>query len=93
MRKFIATHESLAGRFGNAYIIPDHCSHSIKTFLALVTEARRDFPELRDVDIECRTVVESAWCRGCPIIHFAVKADLVREGWVNVETLPDVQLY
>jgi len=58
----------------------------------LAAEARKDFPDLKDEDVDCRTVVESGYCKSMPIIRFSVPPDTKKDGWYSCEDrLPDIQ--
>ena len=89
MRKFIVTHESEGRRHGNSYIIASHYDHSLAAFQNLVAEARKDFV-VDASDVECRTVRESRWCKGSPVIHFPCQPDIIQAGWESTDKLPDV---
>ena len=94
--KYIATHsvefekDKPPTRFSNAWLMPNNYCHSLAAFMKLVEEARKDFPKLKDEDVECLTVVHSSWCKGFPIIRFTVPADTKRAGWYDCERLPDI---
>ncbi len=91
--KYIRTHQTSGGtRFGNAFLVANHYSHSLAAFRELLTEAQKSFPELTEDDIECRTVRESSWCNNCAVIRFSVPADTVKDGWFNCETLPNLDV-
>lgn len=98
--KYIVTHCVNFGSegvtsFNNAFLIPNHYNHSLASFKELVKEARKSFPGLKDDDVECRTVVESPWCKRCPAISFPLPAGEAPtvEGWTNCkDRLPSVVL-
>lgn len=73
--------------FNNAYIIPNNYDHSLKGFQTLVAEARKSFPDLLDEDVECRTVIQSGWCKRCPVIRFLLSSGPAPtvDGWTNCE--------
>lgn len=84
-----ATHDEY--RSGNAFIIPNNYDHSLAGFIRMLKEARKSFPSLKLSDVECLTVLQSSWCKGCPLIRFPVEPDIKIEGWENQEKrLPDV---
>ena len=76
--------------YTNGFIIANHYCHSLASFLAMVAEARKAFPELKDADVECRTVQQSGWCKRCPIIQFSLGVGSEAEGWTQQERLTDV---
>lgn len=94
-RKFLVTHkwgDNNQYTSTNAFIIPDHYNHSLDTFQEMTDEARKDFPNLKNENVECRTVLQSNWCKGFPIIHFHVPANTKMEGWNDCkDRLPDMQ--
>lgn len=97
-RKAIVTHswgnnpDRDEHRSGNAYIWPNHYHHGLASFIEMFLEAKKAFPELKIEDCECRTVVQSSWCKGMPVLTFSVEADIEREGWTNQDRLHDMQL-
>lgn len=94
MRKFIRTHsfEGVEARYGNAFIVANQYYHSLKLFGELFAEAQKSFPELSEADVECVTVIESGSCKGCPVLRFSCKADIVVDGWTSCESLPDIEV-
>ena len=98
MTKLIVTHSwgpNNKNRSGNAYIFPQHYSHSLESYAKLAKQAKADWKELNlsDSDIECLTITKSSWCQGHPIIRFSVPADSVCDGWKNfTESLPDIYI-
>ncbi len=95
MRKYIVTHtvmgRSISKSFANGFIIAGHYNHSYESFGKLVREALTAFPQLKDDDIECLTVLKSMWCKSCPIIRFPLQVGTEKEGWTQIEDrLPDV---
>jgi len=72
-RKFI-------NKSGSLFLIPNHYNKSLASYLELVEEARLDFPSIKDVDVECREVTRSGWCKHMPII--------VVDGQKLPETIP-----
>jgi hypothetical protein len=96
--KYIVTHEVDFGtaqepgkkRFGNAYIIANCYDHSLPSFQRMIAMAKKAFPRIKDKEIECRTVIYSSWCKGCPVIKFPVPPDSQREGWTETSSMPDV---
>jgi hypothetical protein len=87
MRKYLVWHECDNERHVNAYVLPNHYGHSLKTFKELATIAKSAFSHLKEDDIECCTVVDSGWCKGCPVVRFYLgdwKGD-VPDGWKLLE--------
>lgn len=85
--------------YANAYVVPNHYNHGFATFRDLVIEVRRDFPELMlsDDDIKCGTVVDSSWCKNCPVVVFHLKgwdAKTIRipAGWTAVTHNPGIRV-
>ena len=79
----------------NGYIISNNYNVTLTTYEELATEARRDFPKLKDSDIECRTVLQSDWCKRCAAISFQLPPDpaLTMKDYTNYKNrLPDIIL-
>lgn len=94
MNKYIRTHYVEDGsKSGNAFIIANNSDHSLKGFRKLLKEARKAFPDLKEDDVECRTVVNSSWCEGGAVLRFPCPPDIVIDGWTNVEKLPNVVVF
>jgi hypothetical protein len=67
---------------------------------------RQTFPEATDDEVNCRTVVKSAWCNGFPVAHFGLArkdngdyhsfepTEEQKQGWTVLDErpLPDMQL-
>jgi len=73
-----------------AYIIAECYEHGLLFFQGMIRIAKKFFPDLKDKEIELRTVVYSSWCKGCPLIHFPVPAGSKRRGWTVLKGSPDV---
>lgn len=55
----------------NGYVIaPDHFDTSLEYFIKLGTEAKTDFPNLTDSDIQCFVVTDSDYIRGFAAVRF-----------------------
>jgi hypothetical protein len=90
----------------NAFVMPNHYNHSVKVFTEMAALIRQTFPEATDDEVNCRTVVKSAWCRGFPVAHFGLMrkengdyhgfepTEEQRQGWTVLDQrpLPDIQL-
>ena len=90
MRAYIVTHEAGGRVYSNGYLIPDNYDHSVAAFLRLARWAAKRFPDLKLADIECRTVTESRWCKGCPIIRFPLPAGTAHSDFTSCRKLQDV---
>lgn len=92
--KFIVSHSwgnDKEYRSGNAFIIPNNYTYSLAAFDAMFELARQSFPQLKREDVECRRVVSSQHCLGCPVLRFSCTPDTVIDGWKNYENrIPDV---
>lgn len=86
--KYIA--RAKPGMKGTGILIPNHYDHHVPTWLELIAEVRKSFPTLRDSEIELRTVTNSHWCKGCPVVVFEVPTAKDVEGWRVVTNSPDV---
>lgn len=96
MEKYIVTHsieydDGHVAYYSNGVIIASTYNHSIKLYQNLLEEVQKSFPELTESQVECRTVVESRWCKGLPMLFFPLKPQTIAEGWRNVSELPDVK--
>lgn len=93
-KKYIVTHKwgnDNEHTSSNAFILPDHYDHSLESYKEMVDEARKDFPDVPDSEMDCRTVVRSSWVKGFPIIRFSVPANTVMKDWQSCEgRLPDI---
>ena len=88
--KFIVTHEAAGAKFCNAFIVSTVYSHSFENFTTILNEARKDFT-VKDSAVECLSVRESRWVKGCPLIRFSLPVGAEAEGWTQCEgKLPDV---
>lgn len=93
MRKYIVHHEEDGFRYTNGFIIANHYNHSFAAFKAMRDEAKATFREIPDTKIECHTVLNSGWCKGCPIIRFSLPAGTEMKGWATVhDRIPDFLL-
>lgn len=94
-RKYIVYHDVTNGdnttRFVNCIVIPNHYDHSLASFAELVAEARKTFPDLKDDDAACLTVVQSGSCKNCPALRFprppikATREPKPKDGWTVSE--------
>jgi hypothetical protein len=78
---------------GFGFIIPNNYDHSIAAFKKLFDEATKSFPSLTGEMVECRTVVASGHCKGCPIIRFPIAEHWLEnaDGWkICKNGLPDI---
>lgn len=58
----------------------------------MLAEIRKDF-NISDSQAECRTVIESRWCKGCAVIRFSLPVGSAAVGWTHYEDrLPDVAI-
>jgi hypothetical protein len=64
-----------------AYIIPNFYNKSLATFAMLAAEAKKDFPHLKDDDIECGVVTKSSYNQGMPLVTFSVPPDTNKTGY------------
>lgn len=93
MHKYIVTHKAGNTTHTNGFVMPDYYNHSYELFGELVKEARETFPDLKDCDIDCRTVLTSRWCKAHPIIRFLLPNGSEADGWKQCsERLPDIIL-
>jgi len=93
MSRYIVTHKSGKSTFSNAFIVAGNYDNSLHGFRLLLLEAQKDFPDLTEESAECRTVLKSGWCQGCPALRFSVEPNTVRDGWLSVnDRLPDIVL-
>jgi hypothetical protein len=90
----------------NAFVMPNHYNHSVKVFAEMAALIRQTFPEATDDQVNCRTVVKSAWCNGFPVAHFGLTrkqdgnfrpfepTEEQKQGWTVLDErpLPDMQL-
>ncbi len=91
MYKCIVTHKAGGQSYTNGFIIAHHYSHSYKAFGELVKEALETFRSLKYEDIQCRTVLESRWCKNCPLICFSLPIGTKKKYWSQrEERLPDI---
>lgn len=74
-----------------AVIIAERYDHSLFMFQNLFEEAKKDFPKLRERDVECYNVVKSSSVKGCPMIKFDTYEP--REGYHTTERLNDVEWF
>jgi len=90
--KFIVTHSwsDVSTKYGNAFLLKNDSSCSMDAYLQMLAEAKKDFPELKPTDVECRTVVASNWCKGFMCMRFSVVPDMKVPGWRNCAMLPDI---
>lgn len=76
--KIIATHKWGNGptrdeiTSSNGFVLCDLYSRSLTTFKMLAEEAKKDFPDLSDDDIECFVVTKSSYNKGCPGVRFSL---------------------
>jgi hypothetical protein len=89
--KFIVTSRCGSSESGNAYLLADNYDKSLASFLQLVIEARKDF-DVNDARVECRIVLHSRWCKGCPVIRFSVPPHIVKEGWTNTDSYSSLDI-
>jgi hypothetical protein len=63
------------------FIIANHYNRNVPAYQQLVREAKKDFPALRDADIELGYVTDSTYCKNCTLISFPLPANTTREGY------------
>jgi len=78
--------------FANAFLIPNNYNRSLAGYLKIIAEARKDFPDLKDEDINCLKVVRSSHCLHMPIIQFRVPVGTERPDYRQCNPrLPDIE--
>ena len=88
--KFIATHKwgnnPTNDEFtnSNGFILSCTYDYSIKGFNELAAIAKKDFPFLKDSDIECFIVTKSSYNKGFPGVRFALPENQTKEGYSQV---------
>lgn len=66
----------------DGYILSnDTYRKSLDFYNELATEAKRDFPHLKDQDINPFVVIKSNYNQGTAGIHFSLKAKTTKEGY------------
>jgi len=71
----------------NGFIISDRYNKSMAFYNAAVAEAKKDFPFLKNADIEPFVVTKSICIQGFPGIRFKLPENTVKEGYGNVSEI------
>lgn len=85
--KFICTHhwgDNKEFTNSNGFILSCTYDYSVKGFKELAKIARKDFPFLKDRDIECFIVTKSSYNKGFPGVRFALPENFKRAGYRDV---------
>jgi hypothetical protein len=80
------THDEFT--FSNGIVMAaDHYANSVAFVNELAAEAKLDFPDLRDADIEVFVVTESKYNKGFWGVVFPLPAGTAKEGYRAVQRL------
>lgn len=91
--KYLVTHKTDTASFTNAVVIASSSRRSLDVFRGIFEEVRKDFLDLKESDVEFRTVRESGWCKGWVAAQFLVPLGTTKDGWSSVEpTVPGALL-
>jgi len=71
----------------NGFIISNRYDKSIAHYLELVEIAKKDFPFLKDEDIECCEVRRSSYNQGCPFIKFSLPENTKKKGYEGYKNI------
>ena len=90
--KYIVIHQAAGATFCNGFLISTNYSHSFEHYQQMIEEARKSF-FFGDADVECRTVIESRWVKGCPAIRFRLPNGSEAVGWQQCQDrMPDIHV-
>jgi hypothetical protein len=71
----------------NGFILSCTYDYSIKGFKELVKIARKDFPFLKDSDIECFRVIKSSYQKGFPGVSFSLPTNKKKKGYRQIKRI------
>ncbi len=86
--KRIYKHEAGGGHFANGFIFGDY-GWSIKKYRELADMAKKDFPKLKDSEIECNVVIDSTYMKHFAFVQFPLPSEITHKDYREYMRFPD----